>query len=162
MVRAICARYLALFESYSDKKEIDGIIKSALQQWDRKTDKNSWYAKSSFIRDDMDYSYQAVALHWNYVTYQYYQEVGWKKYFGKYGQLLLFTPLQISWIIRPDSNISRQQDKAALAGAYDIKFLDNRLDIAANARAEMISQRSDTTIQAIYFSARHKCTLMLV
>ena len=134
----------ALFETYSDKREIDGSLR-LLADWHKKTDNNEWYAKSSFMGDEMNYSYEAVALHWDYITYQYYQEVGWKKQFHQYGQLLLFTPLQIAWITQPDSNKSKQQDKVALAGAYDFKHFNNRLDVAVNTRAELINEQSDTT-----------------
>jgi iron complex outermembrane receptor protein len=140
----------ALFESSSDKREIDGSLRS-LAEWHRRTDKNEWYAKSSFMRDEMNYSYEAVALHWDYITYQYYQEIGWKHRFNKFGQFLLFMPVQLSWIRQPDSNSSKQQNKAAIAGAYEFRLLNNKLDIAINARTELISQLSDTTIRNFIF-----------
>ena len=127
----------ALFETNSDKREIDGSLR-LLAEWHRKTEKNEWYVKTSFTRDEMNYSYEAVALHWDYLTYQYYQEIGWRKKFGRHGQLLVFTPLQLSWITQADSNFAKQQNKIALAAAYDYKQFNNRLDIAVNAREEVI------------------------
>ncbi len=131
----------ALFEPYSDKRQVDGSLR-LLADWHRKRSGSEWYAKSSLIRDEMNYSYKAVNLHWDFITWQYYQEIGWRKRFDKYGQLLLFTPAQLSWITQPDSSVKGQQNRAALAAAYDIKLISNRLDVAVNARGEIINDKS--------------------
>jgi len=131
----------ALFEPYSDKRQADGSLR-LLADWHRKKNGSEWYAKASLIRDEMNYSYEAVKLHWDFITYQYYQEVGWRKQLSKYGQLLVFAPLQCSWITQPDSSVKGQQNRAALAAAYDIKLFRNRMDIAVNARGEVINDKS--------------------
>ena len=136
----------ALFEPYSDKKQKDESIR-LLADWSKQTKNTTWYAKSSFIRDDVDYSDNAILLHTNNIAYQYYQEIGWKRQFHQYGQLLLFTPLQVSWLNIADSNKTKQQDKLALVLAYDYKLFDDRLDIAVNARGEKILATGDTTTQ---------------
>ena len=135
----------ALFETYSDKNQLDRSLRLLLN-WDKQTDKNNWYAKSSFIKDEVRYSYQAVQLHTDDIAYQYYQEIGWKKQFRQYGQLLVFTPIQIAWINIADSNKNKQQDKIAVAAAHNYKQFSDRLDIAVNARAERIVGQGDTTI----------------
>lgn len=140
----------ALFETYSVKKQADGSIR-LLADWNRQMNNNIWYAKSSFIRDEVDYSDNAVLLHADNKAYQYYQEIGWKKEFHQYGQLFLFSPLALSWIQLADSNKTKQEDKVALVLAYDYKHFDNRLDIAVNARGERIIGTGDTTaIQDVF------------
>jgi iron complex outermembrane receptor protein len=131
----------ALFETYSAKKENDGSLR-LLADWNKQSGSNTWYAKSSFIRDNEQYNDDAVLLHTSNTANQYYQELGWKKQFYKYGQLLIFSPIQISWINLPDSTEHKQQNKIALAAAYDYKLFHNRLDIAANGRAEVINNQS--------------------
>ncbi|MCW3121533.1 MAG: TonB-dependent receptor [Flavipsychrobacter sp.] len=131
----------ALFETSSDKKQTDGSLR-LLADWNRKTEKNTWYAKSSFIKDEVRYRDDAVMLRSDNNVYQYYQELGWRKQWGRYGQLLLFSPVQLSWLIPPSTNIIRHQDKAALAGAYNIKRFNDRLSVAINARGEQINTQS--------------------
>jgi len=131
----------ALYEASSVKKETDGSLR-LLADWNKATNENTWYAKSSFIRDEINYSDTAVLLRTDDVSYQFYQEVGWKKRLNNFGQLLFFIPVQISWIYLPDSNETKQQDKIALAGAYDVKLFSSRLDVSANARAEVINTLS--------------------
>jgi len=131
----------ALFETYSVKNELDGSLR-LLADWNKQTGSSIWYAKSSFIRDNVQYSDDAIMLNTNNTAYQYYQEAGWRKQFYQYGQLLVFIPVQISWINLPDSNTTKQQDKIALAAAYDYKCFQNRLDVSANGRAEVINNQS--------------------
>ncbi len=133
----------ALFETYSDKIETDRSLRFLLD-WNKQTANSTWYAKSSFIRDEETYSYEAVQLHTDDIAYQYYQEAGWRKQFGQYGQLLLFIPVQIAWLNLPDSNKTMQQDKIALAAAYDYKHFNNRLDMALNVREEEIIGQGDS------------------
>jgi len=129
-----------LFEAYSDKKQTDGSMR-VLAEWDRKTAKNAWYAKSSVIRDEIAYTDTAIRIKTDNIVYQYYQEIGWKKRFHEYGQVLLFMPLQISWLQNPATDTERQ-NKVALAGAYDVRIFDQRLDMAVNAREEVIDAKS--------------------
>ena len=131
----------ALFEANSVKNEVDGSIR-LLANWNKQQGTNTWFAKSSLIRDNIHYDDNEIMLHTSNTAYQYYQELGWKKQFYRYGQLLIFIPVQISWINQTDSNIVKYQDKAALAGAYDYKCFQNRLDITVNARGELINRQS--------------------
>ena len=140
----------ALFEPYSVQKQAD-ISLRLLADWNKQSGNNTWYAKSSFIKDQVDYTDDGILLHTTNTDYQYYQEIGWKKQFNQYGQLLLFTPLQLAWVNIADSNKTKQQDKVALVLAYDYKHFDNRLDVAVNCRAEKIIGLGDTTIQRNIF-----------
>ena len=134
----------ALFEPYSVQKQADVSLR-LLADWNKQSGNNTWYAKSSFIKDEVDYTDEQILLHTVNTDYQYYQEIGWKKQFDHYGQLLLFTPLQLTWINIADSNKTKQQDKIALVLAYDYKHFDNRLDVAVNGRVEKIIGLGDTT-----------------
>ena len=140
----------ALFEPYSVQNQADVSLR-LLADWERRTDNNTWYVKSSFIQDKVSYNDNEILLHTNNTAYQYYQEIGWKKEFRQYGQLLLFTPLQASWINVADSNKTKLQNRIALVLAYDYKQFNNRLDMALNARAEKIIGLGDTTINSNIF-----------
>ena len=140
----------ALFEPYSMQNEADMSLR-LLADWTRQSDKNTWYVKSSFIQDKVDYNDNEILLHTNNTAYQYYQEIGWKKQLHQTGQLLLFTPLQVAWINVADSNTTRQQDKIALVLAYDYKQFNNRLEVALNGRIEKIIGLGDTTIRSNIF-----------
>ena len=140
----------ALFESYSAQRQADASLR-LLADWNKQTDKNTWYVKSSFIRDEVDYNNDAILLHTRNSAYQYYQEIGWKKQFREYGQLLIFSPIAVSWMQQADSNKAKQQDRPALVLAYDYKHFNNRLDIAVNAREEWIIGTGDTTTKQNVF-----------
>ena len=125
----------ALFEPSSVQHETDGSLRLLLD-WTKQNTNSKWYAKSSFIQDNSHYRDEDVQLSTYNTAYQYYQEIGWKAQMHQYGQLLLFMPVQISWM--QVQSQTKEQDRVALAAAYDLKELHNRLDIALNARAETI------------------------
>ncbi|HXS37649.1 MAG TPA: TonB-dependent receptor [Flavipsychrobacter sp.] len=131
----------ALFETASVKNQKDGSLRFLLS-WNKEKFKNNWYAKSSFIRDFMHYQDSSVLLNSENITYQYYQEVGWKRKIGDDGQLLVFAPLQISWINLQSLNETKQQIKSALAAAYEIHLFHSKLNIAVNAREENINDNN--------------------
>jgi len=128
----------ALFETNSVKKQTDGSLRTLLH-WSRQSVDNTWYVKSSLVRDEVNYRDDAIEIRSDNIVYQYYQELGWKRTLHEFGQLLLFMPVQAAWLNQPDG--MKQQTKAALAGAYDIKRFNNRLDVAVNGRGEMITQQ---------------------
>lgn len=131
----------ALFETYSGKQQKDGSLR-LLAEWNKRTDKNTWYARSSLIRDDIQYTDDAVQIRTHNIVHQYFQEVGWKKELQKYGQLLLFSPVQLTWLELQATRQVKQQSKIALAGAYSVQGLDDRLRIAINIRGEQINMQS--------------------
>lgn len=128
----------ALFESYSVKNQQDNSLRLLLD-WKKQRTDNTWYIKSSFIRDLVHYEDSTIGLVSHTVTNQYYQELGWKHTFNEHNRLLLFTPMQLSWINLIDSSETKQQLKLALAGAYDVNYFQHRLNIAINARAELFN-----------------------
>lgn len=131
----------ALFETFSGKQQHDASLR-LLADWNRKTEKSTWYAKSSLIRDVAQYRDDTVMIRSDNVVYQYYQEAGWKRNFGRYGQLLVFAPVQLSWMTIAATNDLKQQSRVAMAAAYNIKRFDERLNIAINARGEQINTQS--------------------
>jgi vitamin B12 transporter len=126
----------ALFEASSDKTQKDGSLR-LLASWNRQTEKNTWYAKSSLIKDEVRYRDDALQIASNNDVFQYYQEIGWSRQIHPHGQLLLFAPLQLSWMPQPGSNDSQRQNKVAIAGAYNIRLFNGRMNAAINAREEM-------------------------
>jgi len=134
----------ALFESGSVKNETDGSLR-LVADWNRKTVANTWYAKSSFVLDNVQYNDPSTELKTTNLVNQYYQETGWKKFLGNFGQILLFVPVQVAWLSQPSG--TRQQDKEAIAAAYDFKPINDRLNIALNSRAEIINDRAGDTAQ---------------
>ncbi|PQJ13090.1 hypothetical protein CJD36_004925 [Flavipsychrobacter stenotrophus] len=156
----------ALFEQHSYKKQIDGSLKLLANWATTFTNRNRLYARTSFIRDNIDYSDQALLLNSNAVTYQYFHEVGCEWLLGKHGRLLLFTPLQISWLTGAQTTGAKQQNKIALAGAYDLKLLDNKLNAAVNVRLESVDSTGFSLGKAQRFllpgaSASYKLTQWL-
>lgn len=129
------------YESYSVKKQVDGSLRLLLD-WDKKADHGAWYARSSLIRDDIRYDDTEVLLHTVSVAYQYYQEAGWRHRWNKAGQLLVFVPVQLSWMTVPFTHETKHQSRVAVAAAYDIKLLKDKLNIAANVRGETINGSS--------------------
>lgn len=131
----------ALFEAASAKNYTNNSIRLLLD-WNKKTANILWYAKASFINDRMHYVDSLSLLNTNNTTYQYYFEAGWKQKIGNHSQLLVFIPLQAARIVTSDTAEGKQQTKAALAAAYDMKLFNERLDVAVNGRAEVINNIS--------------------
>ena len=127
----------ATFEIGSQKKQTDQSLRFLLD-WTKRTEKNSWYVKTAFTRDAIQYDDAPIGLHSISQSNQYYQEDGLRRRGKKNGQWLLFIPLQISWMTEPLRNETKHQFRLALAGAYSTKLWHDRLNIAANARAEAV------------------------
>jgi iron complex outermembrane receptor protein len=129
-----------LTDLYSVKKQQDASLR-LLASWNKQDDKNILYARASLIRDDIDYSDSALAIHSVYTVHQYFHEVGWKRRVGDNGQLMIFSPVQLSWI-ELLSGERKTQSKVALAAVYEHKLFNDKLDVAVNAREEVINDLS--------------------
>lgn len=130
----------ALFEPGSSKEQIDGSLR-LLADWTKHSGRNTWYAKSALIRDEVNYTDSSVTLQTDNTAWQYYQEIGLKRNVGNNGQWLLFTPLQVLWMNVAPTNELKRQTRIALAGSYDHKLFGNRVNAAINARAEIIDNK---------------------
>ncbi len=127
----------ALFETQSDKRQTDGSVRVYADMKEQQ-DNNSTYFKVSFISDNVHYKDAALLLDVSSRVYQLYLEGGWRHRFRKGGQLLLFVPLNLSGMSSAGSSDSLRQRKVAIAGAYEIKGLHDRLNVAVNARGEVV------------------------
>lgn len=130
----------ALFETISYKQQQDASLRLLLD-WKRERGNNILYAKSAFIRDEIRYDDSAVHLHSNNLSYQLYEELGWKHSFNSRQRLLLFTPVNISWFSGLLMLRAARQSRVAIAGAYSFSAARSRLNAAVNARLESIDGR---------------------
>ncbi len=131
----------ALFEASSLKKQQDNSFR-VLLGWDQKRPMTTWYAKTSFIKDDINYNDAAILVNSSSSSYQYFAEAGLRRNFEKIGQMILFAPAQLAWINAPTGNGLKYQNRIALAGAYDIKIFHQKLDLAVNGRYEVVNNNS--------------------
>jgi len=128
-----------LFETYSVKKQNDRALRLLLG-WDKKKgDKQEWYAKAALTQDNVRYDDTVTGMHTSSTAWQYYQEAGWRSHWREGGQMMLFVPVQIAWVAGSGIQNTKYQSRAALAGAYEKKMLNEKLDIAGNARLENIA-----------------------
>ncbi len=128
----------ALFETVSDKEQKDASLRM-VADWSKQKGNDNLYAKAAFIMDDISYGDRSLLLNTKTSVYQYYQEAGWKKQISNSSRLLVFVPVQISWL---PVNDTQRQTKVAAAGAYNISMLRGKLDITATARGERINDRN--------------------
>ncbi len=131
----------ALFETVSYKQQHDASLRLLLH-WKREHEHSTFYARSAFIRDDIRYADSAVRLSSNNITYQLYEEAGWKERINSHHSFLLFVPVTIAWIAQIQTDSIARQTRAAIAGAYTFSSLQGRLQLAANLRAEIINEQS--------------------
>jgi iron complex outermembrane receptor protein len=95
------------------------------------------YAKASLINDRYQYTDPAVQLTAGGSVMQYYQEAGWRQRLSANSKLLVFVPVQLSWL--PTGVDSQRQSRVAIASAYSISTLHSRLEASVQARAERIN-----------------------
>lgn len=131
----------ALFEKFSDKQQKDESIRLFFEAKKILNSNTKLYSKSAFISDAMQYEDSTVKLFTNNKTYQFYQEIGWKKEINKH-ELLLFVPINISWTKPLNDSQIRYQNKLAIAGAYRFSAIKKRLNIAVNGRLEQINKQT--------------------
>lgn len=130
----------ALFEALSVKKQDDASLRLLLD-WTLKKENGSWYAKSAFLHDQMNYTDAAISLYSENGTRQYFQELGYKRSWGK-NHLQVFTPLHLSWLT-DQTGARKTQTKAALALAFSRSMLHDRVKLALNLRDEQVNSRNE-------------------
>jgi vitamin B12 transporter len=133
----------ALFESASVKQQYDQSLRALVLLSPGANDKYMVRVISSLIKDEIKYDDEAIALHTNNSVFQYYQKVSVERYLqqGRH-HFSLFSPVQIAWMHMPVSNLLKAQNKAAIAGAYEGKYFDNKLNVSASARLETFDTAS--------------------
>lgn len=123
----------ALFERFSIKEQQDAAARF-LFHW-KHQGRQTYYVKAAYLRDRLAYKDSTVEIDANVVTDHYYAEVGWETVLFHH-KLLVFAPVQLFAF---NSDPRREQFRAALAGAYQLRF--KRLQVALNARAEAIDEK---------------------
>ncbi|MFA6149776.1 MAG: TonB-dependent receptor [Chitinophagaceae bacterium] len=131
----------ALFEKFSAKQQIDKSLRLFFEAKKLLNGNTKLYSKSAFISDAMQYEDSAVKLFTNNKTFQFYEEMGWKKEIKQH-ELLLFAPINISWTRPLNDSQTRYQNKIAIAGAYRFSGIKKRLNIAVNGRLEQINRQT--------------------
>lgn len=131
----------ALFESGSVKNQRDESLR-LLSEWKYQRSRNTVHAKAAWMIDYMLYEDGAISLRSDNVTNQVYAETGIKRQFNKHHQLLVFTPVHISWMHRKLMDDNKSQNKAAIAMAYAFNGVSDKLSIAVNLRGEIINDLS--------------------
>ncbi len=130
----------ALFEALSRKEQQDNALRG-VALWQHYTRKGGMlYARTSVIRDGYTYTDEAINLRTTGAVMQYYQEVGWRQHVGRNGKVLLFAPVQLSWL--PAGADSQHQYRTALAGAYTLQLPAVRTEISVQARGERINDQN--------------------
>lgn len=131
----------AFFEAFSAKKQQDASLRFLLDWHRQKTEKSSCYVRSAFFRDRMQYQDSTVNLNTTNHTYQYYLEAGWSQQLNRNQRLMIFSPVNISWMRPEKDSMTRYQYRTALAAAYHYQAFSSRLEAAANIRIERIDDR---------------------
>lgn len=131
----------ALFEQSSVKNQRDEALR-LLADWDRRGNKSSEYVKLSYTRDYMRYEDSAVLLTSENVTNQFFGEAGYTCQINDDHRVKIFTPVQITWMQRVLVGDIKTQNKAALGIAYLSKYFQQRLQVSANLRSEVINDNS--------------------
>ncbi len=110
----------ALFEAQSTKQQDNQDIRLLLQwqQSDKRHPALKHYAKLALLNNVLAYSDSSIGLYSNLHTPQVFAEAGWEASFLKNGKLLVFAPLQYSWLKEREAS----QFRAALAGALSVPF----------------------------------------
>lgn len=132
----------ARFEELSTKLQRDKALRSLLQ-WNNQSRHGHFYAKFSLNRNDLDFSDSFYNTFNKNSSYQYYQELGWKRSFviknteAKHN-IFINAPFQYSWIILQDGR-RPLQSRPALAAAYQYLHGNKRLGAQLNLRQEWLN-----------------------
>jgi len=127
----------ALFESISKKTQTDQSLR-AVATWAKTLTSGGFYARTSLVHDATDFADSVLPLYSTNAVYQYYQEAGWRQQITKRSELLLFAPVQVSWL---QGNDTARQRRAALAGAYATEIPAARMSVSIQFRGEQIDEQ---------------------
>lgn len=127
----------ALFEGFSVKNRQDQSSRLMLH-WRKEKGTNTFYAKTSMIEDKLDFNDSSIALHSQNLSYQSYNELGWKKrLFGSHN-LLVFIPLNYSWM----KTTGNSQLRTGLSAAYAMEYFKSKMNISVQASGQIIDQEA--------------------
>ena len=129
----------ALFESESKKERKDESVR-VLLNWNQEGRRSSAYIRTAFMTDKMGFEDEVILQTTANTSYQYYLEPGIKKRWGQRHQLILFAPIQLSWMKQYTS--THYQSRYAVAAAYAYTDLEERFSGAVSVRGEQINNQS--------------------
>lgn len=129
----------ARFESYSEKQRRDASWR-IFGDWNRRTDHQHSYLRLAFIQDFFRYDDDTIGVHSSNRTTQLFFEAGWQRSLGLRHRLLLFTPVNISWM--EGDTLPHQQGRYGLAAAYHYHDLRNKFSLSLSLREELIQAQS--------------------
>ncbi|PZF71092.1 hypothetical protein DN068_20555 [Taibaiella soli] len=128
----------ALFEDISVKEQKDESARFLLQ-WQHQKGASKWYAKLAYLQDGMKYRDSLSLLNTNNITRQIYGEAGWQHSLNAHHDVLFFVPMQTSWFT---GDKAHTQTKLALAAAWRMHYINDRLQVAINARDEWVNSNN--------------------
>lgn len=131
----------ALFETVSFKQQHDASLRLLLN-WDRQRTRNDFYAKTAFIRDEIRYADSAIGQRSDNITYQLYEELGWREQLNEHHRFTVFVPITFAWLQQALTTFRADQTRAAVVIAYALSAVHDRLHVAANVRGEHINSLS--------------------
>jgi vitamin B12 transporter len=130
----------ALFEPYSLKSRYD-LSRRLMLHWYRQQRAGKIYLRTSIIEDRLYFNdYDSIGLQNNNISYQSYNELGWAWNFGQNKQLLIFLPLNYTWM--EQGRIYRSQLRTGLSAAFSAGFIKNKLNIALQASQQFVDSTS--------------------
>lgn len=148
----------ALFETGSVKNQRDESLRGLLD-WQFDAGRLKGYVKTSFIRDNITFQDSAVLVRSQYSTSQSYTEGGIDFMIRSRHRLLLFAPIQLSWMDRVTFGDRYSQNRYALAGAYLYQPVQ-KIEISFNSRTEIIdSARIFLPGLNASYDIKHWCTI---
>lgn len=128
----------ALFETASLKNQRDETIRLMLD-WKRTATKANTYLKTAYIRDYVWYRDTMALVNSSNFTNQVYAEAGVDYRFNEHHQLLVFTPVHLSWIDRVTQGDRYTQNRYGLAASYLFTGINERLNLSVNGRGEIVN-----------------------
>ena len=128
----------ALFEPFSVKSQQDRSLRF-LADWQLQKPQYAAFARASFIADHIHYADSAVGIATSNGVNQYFHELGMHWEVREKLNLLVFSPVQWSWL--PSGNDTQYQRRIALAAAATYKLMPHG-SVSLQGRAENINGRS--------------------
>jgi vitamin B12 transporter len=129
----------ALFETNSVKRQRDESLRLLLD-WTNVNRKKIVFARASFLADDLRYRDSAIFIDSRYTTNTVFAEVGTRIRFNAHHRLMVFVPLNLSLMERKTIGDIKSQGGAALAAAYALNAINNKLECSFQARSGMLNQ----------------------
>lgn len=123
----------ALFEASSVKQQDDDALRFLLQ-WTQIGTRVQMYGKAAYIQESYDYRDTSIGLTASAMTRHYFTEWGMQGRVSPSVRWFIFSPLQYMQLAGNEGQ--PHQTRVAIAGSLKKSFLEERLIIAANGRAE--------------------------